>query len=183
MRTMTVHTSLAAVLAVWMAGCSAAGAPRVAMPDATLLDDDGSPGFLDRIASAGTVSENDAMRGLLMLMDGQDTCKTFKQRVDNLAARRIVGQTWRFDAAHPLTKGKLAYMIYQACNVPGGLILTLTGPSQRYCLRELQYRGMMSEGFGTTDVSGMEFVAVMTRADSYRRTRAVPDVISGRRRE
>ena len=183
MRTMTIRKALAAVLAAGLAGCSAGGPPLATMPGATLPDDDGSPAFLDRVASTGTVSQNDAMRGMLMLVDGQDACKTFQQRVENLAARKIVCGAWRLDAARPLTKGMLAYMVYQACNVPGGLILATTGPSERYCLRELQYRGMMSQGFVTTEVTGMEFVAVLTRADSYRRTGEMPEVISGRRTE
>ena len=74
----------------------------------------------------------------------------------------------------------VAYMIHQACRAPRGVVLTLTGPSQRYCLRELQYLGMMSQGFPTTTVTGMEFVAVLTRAEEYRRTGKLPEVMSGR---
>jgi hypothetical protein len=61
----------------------------------------------------------------------------------------------------------------------GGVILTLSGPSQRYCLRELQFRGFVSPGLPYTPVGGMEFVAVLNRAEVYRRTGEAPQVLLG----
>lgn len=166
----------AAILtAALAAGCAT---PGVQSPEAKLPADEGSPGFLDRMSSQATVSENDAMRGMLMLLDGDDEAATFGERVDALKQRGVVGEDWDFVADRPIRKGRLAYMVYQAADVPGGVILTAFGPSQRYCLRELQYRGFMSEGFVTSKVTGMEYVAVLTRADSYRRTGELPTAIS-----
>jgi len=176
MRSRTILWLAMLAAATWLGGC---GQPplRISGPDAVLPQDDGSPGFLDRISSAPDVSENDAMRAVLMLLDGEDAAENFQQRVRTLADRKIVDRTWRHDADRPVTKGKLAYMIYQACGVPGGVTLQLTGPSQRYCLRELQYRGMIGAGAVTSRVSGMELVASMGRADEYRQTGEVPDVL------
>jgi hypothetical protein len=181
--TMRRIIALAAVASLGAAAGGCSGPPRITMGEAVLPEDEGSPGFLDRVASLEVVSENDAMRGMLLLMDGQDPATEFSQRVGMLIEREVVPSIWDFQANRPLTKGRLAYMVHQACDAPEGLILAVAGPSERYCLRELQYRGMMSQGFVTTQVSGMEFVAVLTRADSYRRTGALPEVISGRRRE
>jgi hypothetical protein len=61
--------------------------------------------------------------------------------------------------------------------MPGGIMLTLTGPSQRYCLRELQYRGFVTSGIMTTDISGGEYVAIMVRADAYKKDRKLPEII------
>lgn len=134
-----------------------------------------SDAFLDRISSRETVSETDAMRGILMLVDGQDNATSFAERSRLLAEKKILSRNWSFQAERPLTKGKFAYMIYQACEMGGGVILTITGPSQRYCLRELQYQEMMSSaGSFYSPVSGMEFVAVLGRADLYKRTGKIP---------
>ncbi len=143
----------------------------------TLPDGEGSPGFLDRISSQKDVSENDAMRGLLMLIGQENKAKTFKQRVDILLEKKIINPNWNYDARRPITKGRLAYMIYQACDFPGGIILALTGPSEHYCLRELQYQGVISSGTFYMSISGMEFVAVLNRADIYMQTGEIPDVI------
>jgi len=168
----------AAVLAASMGivGCSA-GPVRIEGGKAALPEGEGSAGFFDRVSGQKTVSENDAMRAMLLLLEDKDTAKTFQQRVGALMARKIVGPRWDYDAQRPLTKGKLAYMICQACNIKGGITLRLTGPSQRYCLRELQYRGLITPSIITTEVTGMEFVAVLTRADAHRQTGDVPDLL------
>jgi len=167
----------AVAMGLCLAGCEQPGIHSGAA--ATLAASEGSPAYLDRIASAKTVSENDAMRGILMLLDGEDKAATFQQRVNVLMSRKIVDPSWGFRADRPITRGKLAYMTYQACHMTGGVTLTLTGPSQRYCLLELQYLRMMTPGAMYTPVSGMEFVAVLTRADHYLQTGAVPEVIRG----
>ena len=158
-----------------LAGCGAGGG-GVTGGGAKLLENENSAAFLDRLSSQVNVSENDATRGILFILEGKDQAATFQQRVEILRKKKIVAERWNCDAARPITRGKLAYMVYQACEVPGGVILWVAGPNQRYCLRELQYRKMMGEGFPASPVSGMEYVAVLTRADAYRRSGKIPDV-------
>ncbi|HUT59271.1 MAG TPA: hypothetical protein VNA25_15585 [Phycisphaerae bacterium] len=166
----------AAIAASLLAGC---GGPPGSFKgaEAQLPQGEQSPEFLDRVSSQKHVSENDAMRGILMLLDGQDAAKGFQQRVEALKGRNIVNSRWSFDAARPVTRGRLAYMLCQALNIQGGVILTLTGPSQRYCLRELQYQGFLASGIMTTEIAGGEFVAVLARADAYKNTGEVPEIL------
>jgi hypothetical protein len=131
--------------------------------------------FLDRVASAQTVTQHDATRGLILLTEGQDTFDTFAGRVEHLRQAGIIAPDWDMTADKPLTRGRLAYMTYVATEMDGGVILSLSGPSQRYCLRELQYRGVIGEGSLMTNVSGLEFIGVLGQADVYRRTGQFPD--------
>ena len=131
--------------------------------------------YLDRLSSETEVTENDALVGMLLLLDGKDDAGTFAGRITSLEQRRIVDDSWSHDSGRALTRGRLAYMICQACEIDGGVILRLFGPSQRYCLRELQYMKMMGDGMGWGEVSGMELVAVLSRADTYIRTGKVPN--------
>jgi hypothetical protein len=157
------------------AGCQPSK-PSIAKGQATLPEGEDSAGFLDRMSSQHTVTQNDAMRGLWLLMNHEkDDNADFTRRVEVLRQRDIVPDSWTFQADKPITKGQLAYMIYQACHVRGGVTLTLTGPSQRYCLRELQYQRFMSSGTIFDKVPGMEFVAVLQRALSYMQHGEVPD--------
>lgn len=133
-----------------------------------------SAAYLDRLSEQSTVSENDAMRGLLLLLDGKDEATSFEQRREMLAQRGIVSGDWTFQKDRPVTRGKFAYMVYRAIGLPGGVILTLTGPSQRYCLREMVYHRFMAEGALLAPVTGMECVEVLTRAEAYRRTGQPP---------
>jgi hypothetical protein len=173
---MTLKRTILLLAALLTAGCGQAG--QVLPAQADLPKEEASPAFLDRVASMPTVTENDALRGLLMLLDGKDPSEGFAQRVEALKARRIVDPQWDFVADRPITKGRLAYMLYQACKVPGGLTLTLTGPSERYCLKELQFIGMMSSGVTYAEVTGLEFVAAVTRADTYVQTGELPDIMA-----
>ena len=164
---------LAVVAAGVVIGCTGPHM-KVAAAAATLPANEDSAAFLDRMSSLDTVSENDAMRGIILLLDGKDTAGSFEKRVNILTEKNIVAAGWDFAAHRPITRGKFAYMIYQTSKIPGGIILTLTGPSQRYCLRELQYHQVMAPGFLFAPVTGMEFVAVLTRADEYIRTGNLP---------
>jgi hypothetical protein len=157
--------------AIVLGGCDAG---RVIGPNNTLEAGEDSAAFLDRVSSQENVSENDALRGILLLLDGEDTAKTFQERIDRLRERNIVDGSWDFSADRPISRGKYAYMIYQASKIPGGVVLSLTGPSQRYCLRELQYRSVMVQGVTYMAVSGLEYISVLSRADTYRRTGKVP---------
>jgi len=164
---------LAAVAA--LGGC-APSQLTVTGEDATLPASENSAAFLDRMSSLDTVTQNDAMRGILML-DGGDKTGTFKQRVDLLIDKKILPAKGSYNASRELSRGQLARMVCSACELSGGLILRLTGPSERYCLRELQYRQMMTQGSASTKVSGMEFASVLTRAEIYKRTRRFPDMV------
>ncbi|MDY6913803.1 MAG: hypothetical protein SVT52_05045 [Planctomycetota bacterium] len=157
-------------------GCAASDM-KVVAADAVLPANEDSAAFLDRISSRLTVTENDAMRGVLMLVDGKDTAGSFQQRLESLLARKVISSRWSYDAGRPVTRGKVAYMICQATKIPGGVMMRLTGPNQRYCLRELQYQRLMVAGSTFTPVTGMEFVDAISRADTYIRTGKTPNVL------
>ena len=174
MRATTLAMALA-FLAASLMGCAQAG--KITGPEAKLPSGEESPGFLDRASSLKTISENDAMRGVLMLATGKDEAGGFQDRVAKLREMKIVDSTWDFDANRPVTRGKLAYMLYQALHMKGGVMLMVTGPSQRYCARELAYQGILASDRMTTQISGGEFVAVIGRADAYKQTGEVPEIL------
>jgi hypothetical protein len=176
MRAREIVVALGVLAALALGGCAPG---RMTGSQATLPAGEESPEFLDRLSSQKAVSENDAMRGILMLIRPQnkDEQGTFEDRVARLRELKIVDSTWDFDANRPVTRGKLAYMVYQAVHVRGGVILTLTGPSQRYCVRELHFQGIMASDIATTQISGGEFVAILGRADAYKNKGEVPEIL------
>lgn len=177
MRRMRQIAWVGLLAAAVLAGCERR-AGQIDGGAAALPAGEDSAAYIDRMSSQKTATENDALRGMLMLLDGKDDAATFAKRVDLLRTKGVVSKSWSFDAQRPITRGKLAYMVYQGCKVPGGVMLTLTGPSPRYCLRELRYRGMMGEGSDFNPVTGMEFVAVLNRADIYKRTGKFPNAVN-----
>ncbi len=187
---MKKSTIIALLAAAFAGGCTQAG--KVVAPQAMLPAGEESPEFLDRVSSEKHVSENDAMRGVLMLIRGRDESASFADRVQSLRSLTVVDPSWDVEANRPITRGRLAYMLYQVLEAPGvlnptpawrsqfrprGVVLTLTGPTQRYCLRELHHEGVFASSIVTTPVTGGEFVAVLGRADAYKKAGEVPDIL------
>ncbi len=164
---------LTVIACLTAAGC---GSGQITNGAATLDADEGSAAYIDRLSSQLTVSEHDAMRGIIFLLDGKDSFQTFSQRAESLRDRGIIGAAWDVDADRETSRGRLAYMIYQAAEVRGGVTLMITGPNERYCLRELQYKKMMGEGAVFTSVTGLEFIGVLSTADTFIQTGKVPEL-------
>jgi len=163
------------VLAAALAGCQPAG-PMIVKGDLALSGAD-SAAYLDTLASRNTVTQADALEGMLLVLGQDGGEKTFARAIEILSEKKIVSPAWRFQADANVTKGRVAYMVYQACGLRGGVTLALAGPSQRYCLKELQYLGLMSQGQTYNTVTGMEYVAILARADELRQTGKVSDVM------
>jgi hypothetical protein len=163
------------VAVVALSGCGTSQL-TVTGGEVTLPAGENSAAFLDRMSSLDTVTQNDALRGILML-DGGDETGTFKQRVDLLIGKKILPARGGYDASRKLTRGQLARMVCNSCELSGGVIMRLTGSSERYCLRELQYRRMMTPGSRSAKISGMEFSSVLTRAAIYKQTKKFPDLV------
>ena len=175
---MTKHAPilLLALLAAAIAGCQNDAPPRLLKGDTPLSVRD-SAEYLDAMSSRPTVTEAEAIEGVLLVLGEEGKKRTFAQAVAFLTQRKILSPRWTHSADRATTKGRVAYMAYQTCNIRGGLTLTVLGPSQRYCLKELQYLGLMSRGQTYNTVTGMEYVAILTRADEYRQTGKVSDVM------
>ena len=164
------------LMAAMAVGCQSSPGP-VLQGQAVLPGGEDSAAFLDRMSSQRRVTQNDAMRGVLLLIDNdKDDNADFAHRAEALRKHHILPEEWTLDASATVTKGQLAYMIYQACHVEGGVTLTLTGPTQRYCLRELQYQQFMTNGTMFDKVTGMEFIAVLQRAQGYLEKGEVPEI-------
>jgi len=165
--------SILAAAAGLLAGC---GTGAIVDPGATGVADEDSGAFLDRVAAGPMVTQHDAMRGVLFVLEPEGAApKTFGDCVADLRGGGVLPANADQEDTKAVTRGELAYMIYQACKVPGGVILRLTGPSRRYCLRELQYLGLMGQGPPYAAVTGLEYVETVSRADTYARTGEVPD--------
>lgn len=165
-------TLLALALTAGLAG--GCGSGQITGARAKLPADEDSSAFLDRLSSADSVSTHDALRGVIMLIEGEDAHETFQQRVQALRQAGVLVAHWNLSPEEPITRGRYAVLIHQAAGLPTSVML-LAGPSERYCLRELQYRGMMVQGAPYIAINGLEYVSVLRRADVYKRTGEVPD--------
>jgi len=123
--------------------------------------------FMGDLAAQERVNQNDGFRAMLIWVDGEDESKNFEQRVVALAEKGLVKTRWQFNPTAPIDKATLAYMVYKALGLRGGLNMAVFS-NRRYALRELVYRDMMARGADYTYVSGNEFIAILGRADDHR---------------
>ena len=104
-----------------------------------------------------------------VLLKQEEKLNDFSQRkqflIDNelLSRRAATG----FSEKNPLRRGLLAYMIYKALGIKGGLTLRLLGPNQRYAHKELVYRGLMVSGSSAEFITGEELVYVFVKATDF----------------
>ena len=162
-----LHALLLPAIVFTASGCGDTAPLTIAGGDSHLIEGECSAAYLDRISTDQLVTQNDAFRGILLLLDGEDRYDDFASRVKALESRGVVSRDWQFGAQEPLTRGKMAYIIYRACEIKGALTLRIFGPSQRYCLKELQYRQIILKSSLSDHITGLEYVAVLGRADCY----------------
>jgi len=116
-----------------------------------------------------TVSE--AYRAMLILADGDDTCKSFGERRSLLEERGIARGQWDLRREACIDRGSIAYMVCKILKVRGGINLTIFGSlgigDRRYAMRELMDMSMMEYGSVDQYMTGGELVTLIGKADRY----------------
>lgn len=178
-KTMKKTTALLVLAMIWaLSGCTTYQANAPVGEKGVIPENEDSADFLDRASELPIIDVHNALHGFCLLLEGEDASEDFQSRLDKLTQKGLIPPKRTLSADQALTKGDLAYMAYRACGVKEkGVVLSVFGPSRRYCLRELQYRGMMAPGGESMHVTGMEFAAVITRADTYKRTGLFPNEV------
>jgi hypothetical protein len=127
--------------------------------------------FQALLADLPLVTVAEAYRAMLILADGEDTCKSFEERHEKLVSRGIVRPEWNLQSEHVIDKGSLAYMVCRICDIRGGINMRVFGAmgvgDRRYALRELIYLDMIQDAVTYQYMTGGELVALMGRADEY----------------
>ncbi|NOT02866.1 MAG: hypothetical protein HOP29_19880 [Phycisphaerales bacterium] len=154
-----------AVLSVGPAGC----APRVAITpkmDHNQLD---SLALLHYMAGQPAVTNDEACRAVLVLVDGAETPGTFDARRQALETRGMVRGEWNLQASDAVDRGTLAYMIFKGCGVRQGMNTWLSQGTglgdRRYALRRCIQEDIMPYGLPYQIPTGGEVVRALSRAD------------------
>jgi len=168
----------ATLLALAVACCfvGACAGPRPTQPpvDPGTLSDDAFQAYL---AEVDVVTVDEAYRAMLVLADGEDTCKTFEERKQKLESRGIARAQWNLQPDVVVDAGSVAYMICRICKIQGGVCFNLFGRpglgDRRYALRELIYREMLDDTVDYQYMSGAVMVGLMAKADALMEERGL----------
>ncbi|MCK6484732.1 MAG: hypothetical protein HUU22_15365 [Phycisphaerae bacterium] len=168
---------LPAVILAFVAGCAAPRKTAPPVDPATLSDD----GFLHYLAEVPLVTTDEAYRAMLILADGEDTCKSFEERRDKLVQRQIVNPAWDLQPDHVIDRGSVAAMVCKICRLRGGLNRVLFASwglgDRRYANRELVYRDLLDPGTDYVPIKGGQLVALMTKADALMEERGIYETV------
>jgi hypothetical protein len=114
-------------------------------------------------------SNDDAASMILLLVDGEDFCTSFEQRLVALELKGLADTRWDLKADKPVTNGTLAFMLCRALDIKGGPMMRLF-PCRRYAYREAAYNGIIIRGAEYEPLTGREAVGIMGRAARFNTT-------------
>ena len=127
---------------------------------------DESLDFLDALDTQPITTNDDALHGLLILVDYQPAPDSWKGRAE--AAVTLGWLTERHIPANPNESarvGMIAVCICHVLDVRGGLSMRLAGRTPRYCTRELVHMGLIPGITENEALSGSEFLALLAATE------------------
>lgn len=111
----------------------------------------------------------DAIKGVLIVLGLDDKYISLDSQVAFMQKEGLLPPRYResFDPTQPLRRGLTAYMFQRALKIRGGIMLSLTGSTERYAMKELGFRGIISPGLVNDLFSGQELIQTITQSADY----------------
>ena len=129
--------------------------------------------FWDEVAGRHSVTNNDALHGLLMLAgdagadDADDDNGSYARRLRLARERGWLGEDQELDPNETATVGLMAMATCEILEMKGGMSARLFGPSPRSCTRELIHRRMIPARTDNQALTGLEFIDLVGRAEDF----------------
>jgi len=131
----------------------------------------GEMDFLDCMAEQPKCTFAQAVRAVVILMNGSDVGTSHEQRCEYLLERGVIRSAWKISPDRWIDRGTLAFMFYKAIGLKGGVNMIVFGSwglgDRRFAYRELVYRNLMERGVDYNYVSGPELVTALGKVDWY----------------
>jgi hypothetical protein len=123
------------------------------------------------LVNKGNATYADTLRVIDILVKGQDTTATsFEALKTELADKKIISSKWtHLKETDLINRGEVAYMLFKALNLKGGLSVKIFGLSCRYAYRECVDKKLMVPGFPNQLLSGAELISILAEAEKYQK--------------
>ncbi|MGQ0614950.1 MAG: hypothetical protein ACT4PV_14540 [Planctomycetaceae bacterium] len=125
--------------------------------------------FWDAVAEQKAVSNHDALRALLLLAEKGAAARDFQGCLAIARERGWIGADASLVANETAEAGWIARAVCLELGIKGGLTMRLAGAHPRYALKELIHMGMMPPKTRRQSISGLELIALMSRAEDYQK--------------
>ncbi|MCP3903040.1 MAG: hypothetical protein GY715_05325 [Planctomycetes bacterium] len=129
--------------------------------------------FWDEVATRHSVTNNDALHGLLLLAGVSEENETenddisFSRRLRLARERGWIAEDRELPPNETATVGLMAMAVCEILEIPGGLSARVFGPSPRSCTRELIHRRMIPPRTDNQALSGLEFIDLVGRSEDH----------------
>lgn len=150
-------------------GCQAARVDQPVVAKLGGVDPDTQMDFWHTLADQSVTSNDDALHGLLIYLDGSDDSQGYDQRVQKLIDRGLLPANFSSPAEEGVTRGTLAVALVKTLKVRGGLMMSLFGPNPRYAVKELEFLDLFPPSSPNQTFSGTEFLGVIGKLEDYQR--------------
>lgn len=152
-----------------------AAAPKVSAPaGGAKAATGGRTGFFRKLHQSPQASFADTCRAMSLLFFDEDKGGEFESTRNVLIENGVVAKKWTYGPESPVTKGMVSYMVCRALGIKGGVLMWVTGTSQRYGLRECTWNGIVLDGNVDQYITGGELLAILSRAEGYKKYGFVP---------
>jgi hypothetical protein len=160
---------VAAMLPVMTTGCQTPRAGEPLSKEHAGSDPDSQINFWHALAGKPVTSNDEALHGLLLYMDGKDDSPDYPARIAALKRRKMLPLGWYEPPTAAVKRGTVAVAVMRMLNEKGGVTTRLFGPSPRYAVRELMFLNVYPHSTPNQTFSGNEFVGIIGACEDYQR--------------
>ena len=112
-------------------------------------------------------THDEAFHGLLLLFTDTSPA-TYDERVARMKELKLLDQGFHAPPEQAVDRGTVAVAICRGLKIRGGLVMSLTGATPRYAVRELRVLGLLPAiSSPNQTLSGAEFVSVVGAVQDY----------------
>lgn len=127
--------------------------------------------FWFKLSERPVTSNDDAMHGLLLFVDGKDGNTDYAGRVADLKQRGLLPGGFDEPGNQAVTRGTLAVALAKTLEIRGGVVMRLMPMSGRYATKELVYMDLYPPSSPHQTFSGTEFLGILSKAEEYQQMR------------
>jgi hypothetical protein len=144
------------------------GCQRTIVSDALPMGGDSEMAYWHGLPDRPVVSNDEALHGLILLVNGEDPSESYEQRVEWLKERKLLSSGFKKPAPEAVECGTVAQVVARHLDIKGGLSMRLLGAHPRYAVRELVYLQIMRPATPQQALRGIDFMGIISKAEAYK---------------
>lgn len=162
------------LFSVLLAGCaSPPTSGKLVAKELSGSDPEAQLNFWSTLSDEHLASNDQAIRALLLYMDGKDDAPDYAARVATMKSRKLLPASFDEPGDAAARKGTLAVAIMKILHQKGGLTTRLFGDSARYSTRELMFLNIYPPSTPNQVISGNQLVGIIGQVEDFQRGSAL----------